>query len=817
MHVMVKVLKFGGSSVANAKNIQRVLRIISGVSRKNGTVIVVVSALGGVTDALTHIAGLAARQDDTYKKKLRSVVRQHNAVIDALISPRFRKSVTITATEKYAELQKELQGVFLIGDLSLRSLDSIMSVGEQLSALIICDAMKSRRIGCRFVDARGLIETDSNFGSANVNIQQTNKHLLNYFKGKQGRFIMGGFIASTEDGITTTLGRGGSDYTASLVGAALSASVVEIWTDVDGVLTADPRSVADAFPLPEISYEEASELAHFGAKVIHPKTMKPVRLKNIPIDIKNTFRPELEGTTISNHRFKRRFPITAISSLGNVCLLRMQFSNDKSIGELASRIFDTLSRSDIDVFLITQASHEQSLSVALDKKQAKRAKNAIEKSFALEIKVKQMPLVSVDENLSIVAIVGRQMKGVPGISGRLLSTLGDSGINVVAIAQGSSELNVSVVIESQNERRALQLVHETFFGEHAPVLHLFLMGTGLIGSTLLRQMEESNSPVRLCGLANSRHAIFSVPGVPLGQWKKKLTQGHAANTGDFISKMIDMHLPHRIFVDCTASEEVASTYAQILGAGIAVVTPNKKANSGPFSQFQALRTLARKRRVPFLYETNVGAGLPIIHTIQQLIASGDEVIKIEAVLSGTLSYIFNVFSDGSSSFSSIVRAAKAKGYTEPDPRDDMNGMDVARKLLILAREVGFAMEMKHVLIDELLPKRCFQVRAIDDFFTELETLDSVFEQRRSQARDAQKVLRFIARLDQKKARIGLEEIGQDHPFYQLTECDNTVSITTKRYRTTPLVIRGPGAGAAVTAGGVLADIMRIAELQLPPP
>jgi len=805
----MKILKFGGSSVANADNISKVIQIISDALNESSGLIVVVSALGGVTDNLMKIASLASSRNDEYKKVLDLLISQHNGAIKKLVDSNRRKATLKAAQIKYAELNDSLQGMYLLGELSPRALDKIMSFGEQLSAYIICEAIKAKKHRCQFVDSRTLIKTDDNFGSANVDIKKTYELLADYFQPQQKLSIMGGFIASDADEVTTTLGRGGSDYTASLVGAAINAEVIEIWTDVDGVMTADPSKVKEAFPLAQISYEEAGELAHFGAKVIHPKTMKPARLKNIPIDIKNTFNPQASGTRICKGRSDQNFQITGISSLGNIALLCVQSSNGKSIGEIAAKIFDIFSRRDIEVLLITQASHEHAISIAIHKKQAVKAKNAIEKVFALELKAKEMSPISVVENLSIVAIVGQRMKGVPGISGKLFNTLGINKVNLVAIAQGSSELNVSAVISSDDEPKALQAIHRAFFGAEKAVINLFVIGTGLVGSTLLKQIKDSQVPMRICGLANSKGACFNTDGIPLKLKDKKLAGAAPISAGEFAQQMIQLNLPHSVFVDCTSSEEIVAVYESILKAGISIVTPNKKANSAALKLYRKLHNLAKENNARFLYETNVGAGLPVIHTLQNLVASGDEVIKIEGVLSGTLSYIFNVFSLGNKKFSEVVREAKQKGYTEPDPREDLNGKDVARKLLILAREIGLALELKQVQVEPLLPAKCFSAKSVDAFFAALEKFDQDFENRKKQIAKQHKVLRYIAVLEKGKASVTLQEISQNHPFYHLSGSDNIIAISTKRYNNTPLVIKGPGAGAEVTAGGVLADIVSI--------
>lgn len=807
MFNIMKVLKFGGSSVANAENIKKVIDIIQNSIKKDKQSIVVVSALGGVTDNLINLAHLASKGDRTYRKLMKEIFEQHDFVVRKLVSKKIQSLILVKIKEKYDELSDALRGIYLLGELSARSLDKIISYGEQLSSYIICEAIRDKGIDCNFVDARELIKTDDNFGSAQVDIEKTCKLLSGYFKKYNGLSIMGGFISSSTDGITTTLGRGGSDYTASLVGAALDAHIIEIWTDVDGVLTADPRKVPHAFLLAQISYEEAGELAHFGAKVIHPKTMKPARFKGIPIDIKNTFNPTAPGTRICKDTLKQNFAIRAISSLSNVSLLHIQSNNGRVIGEIAAKIFHSLSRSDVEILLITQASHEQSLSIAVPEDQVQRAKEGIEREFELELQAKYISPISIKNKLSIVAIVGRHMQGVPGISGKLFSTLGKSDINVVAIAQGSSELNISIVIDSQDEKKALGEIHKAFFETQDNSIHVFLVGTGLIGSTLLRQIKESKLPVRLCGISNSQRMIINESGILLQDWETSLGGGQQNDLSDFISNMINLNLPHTVFVDCTASEDAVSFYENILKSGVAIVTPNKKANSNSLLKYKRLKQLSKERYTPFFYETNVGAALPIIRTIQDLVASGDQIIKIEAILSGTLSYIFNTFSRANKAFSSIVREAQENGYTEPDPRDDLNGKDFARKMLILGREIGMPMELSNVHVETLLSDECMQAESITEFYNKLKEMDSIFKRQRDKVQACNKVLRYIGVLEKDKSKIMLKEVDSTSPFYSLEGSDNLISITTKRYCTTPLVIRGPGAGAEVTAGGVLADII----------
>ncbi len=803
----MKILKFGGSSVANSENVQKVLAIIAEAAKSRQDLIIVVSALGGVTDNLIKAAGLAAQRRPAYRVIYKKICAQHSQVIKQLISTKVRPKVLAQTRQKYRELSAALEGIWLLQELSPRSLDTVMSFGEQLSAYIIGQAISGHGRACRFVDAREFIKTDHNFGNANVDLAKTYQLAAKYFKSRARLSIMGGFIASSHDGLTTTLGRGGSDYSAALMGAALNTEEIQIWTDVDGVLTADPRMVKNAFPLLKISYEEAGELAHFGAKVIHPKTMKPARRRGIPIHIKNTFNPLAAGTIINNDQADHDFPVKGISSLDRVCLVRIQSTNGKSIGEIATKLFDALARAAIEILLTTQASHEQSISIVVNNKDALVAKSAIEKAFVLELKTKEMQPIRIEGDLSIVAIIGQQMKGVPGISGRFFSTLGDNNINIVAIAQGSSELNISAVIASKDEAKALQVIHQMFFGPNASIINLFMVGTGLVGSTLLKQIPKSLAPIKIIGLANSQRMLLNETGIPTQNWQTKLTRAKPLQLQKFVGQILELNLPNSVFVDCTASQEIVPEYNKLLASGVAIITPNKKAASGPLVNYRKLNELASNNQTKFIYDTNVGAGLPVLSTLRGLVASGDQIVKVEVVASGTLSYIFNTFSTSSAPFSQIVLEAKAKGYTEPDPRDDLNGLDVARKILIIARESGQSLELKQVKVKPFLPAKCFGVRSVSQFFDELAKNDALMQKQKLAAQKNGLVLRFMATLEGSRATVVLQAVGPEHPFYNLSGSDNIVSITTARYNLTPLVIKGPGAGAQVTAGGVLANIL----------
>ncbi|HNP49662.1 MAG TPA: bifunctional aspartate kinase/homoserine dehydrogenase I [Bacteroidia bacterium] len=628
---------------------------------------------------------------------------------------------------------------------------------------------------------------------------------------------MTGFVASTEKKEMTTLGRGGSDYTAAIFGAALDATEIQIWTDVDGVMTADPRKVKKAFCVPTMTYEEAMEMSHFGAKVIHPPTIQPALEKGIPLWIKNTFRPETRGTLISTVSKDYDFMIKGISSIDDIALLTLQGSGMVGVAGISARLFGALSLAKVNVILITQGSSEHTISFAVKPVDADIASKAIEDAFALEIKARLIEKVRVEEKLSIVAVIGENMRNTPGASGRLFQALGKNGISVVATAQGSSELNISVVIQKENLDKALNSLHQAFFLSDVKTLSVYLVGCGLIGSTLLKQIEKHKQHLRkarsleisVVGIANSKKMIFQQDGIELSKYQDLLNSSDEKMDMElFIRRMREYNLPQSIFVDCTSSEDVVTNYESVLENSISIVTPNKIANSGKLSTYRKLREVARQKNVRFFYETNVGAGLPVINTLTDLLTSGDKILRIEAVLSGTLSFIFNSFTSVTQ-FTSIVKEAMKRGYTEPDPRIDLSGKDVARKLLILARETGLEIEMKDIQIEQILPLSCQKAKSVPDFLKELEKNNSVFAKRRDQALKNKKVLRFIASLEKGNAKISLQEVDANHPFYNLSGSDNIISFTTERYHDRPLVVKGPGAGAEVTAAGVFAEIITV--------
>ncbi len=813
---MMKVLKFGGSSVATPQRLKSIVEIVK-PRLAHEKMCVVFSAFGGVTDALIQMSDLALNGQVSYKEELSKLEQRHLDAIRALLSLQKQSSVLAQVKITINDLDDVLHGVFLVRERTPRSLDYIMSFGERLSAYIISEVFKDAAIDAEFLDAREVVRTDDHFGYARVDFERTTELIRQRFSKSSSVQVMTGFIGAAASGETTTLGRSGSDYTAAIVAGALGAESLEIWTDVDGMMTADPRKVKKAFTVKEMTYEEAMELSHFGAKVIFPATMQPAMVNQIPIWIKNTFNPAHSGTRISRHANGFSLMIKGISSMGNISLLNVQGSGMMGVVGVSMRLFAALAREKINVILISQASSEHSICFATDSAFASQAKAVIDKEFYYEILNRDMNAVAIENDCAIVAIVGENMKHNPGTSGRMFGALGKNGVNVRAIAQGSSELNISAVIEHAYVGKALNALHEAFFLSDRKVLNVFLVGTGLIGKELLRMMQAQFSQlaqghrleINVVAIANSRKMLFDENGIAwLAAVERMLHEGEEMRLDQFVSKMVQLNLPNSVFVDCTSSEAVAGAYAEILNANISIVTPNKKANSGTWADYQLLRQAVRKRGVKFLYETNVGAGLPVINTLNDLLISGDKVVRIEAVLSGTLNFIFSSF-DEETKFSEIVTQAKEKGFTEPDPRDDLNGMDVARKALILSREAGYSFELSEVSVENLVPASLRQESSIQQFLDSLSRYDHEFEALRKAAADQNKKLRYIAVVENGKARVGLARVAADHPFFTLSGSDNTILLTTERYHERPMVISGPGAGATVTAAGVFADIIRI--------
>jgi aspartokinase/homoserine dehydrogenase 1 len=810
----MKIIKFGGSSIANPDTIKRVFSIIQD-KLQHQEVAIVFSAFGGVTESLLKIAQLAREGQHEYRDLLQGLEEKHLSMVRQLIAVHNQSTVMTFVKVRFKELEDLFHGIFLIKENSARTLDYVASFGERLSAFILSESLQGQGVKTHFLDAREVIQTNDRFGQARVDFEVTNAKINEFFQQHDGVKIITGFIASTAKGETTTLGRSGSDYTAAIFAAALNAQDLEIWTDVSGVLTSDPKLVYTAFTIPQLSYNEAMELSHFGAKVIFPATMQPAMKKSIPIYIKNTFAPENSGTLI-NGEVSHGALIKGISSMSNISIVTVQGAGLMDGVGASSRVFKALAEAKVNILLISQASSEHSICLAIKTQEAHAAKEAVEKEFYYEIKSGEMDQVGLLHGLATVAVVGENMKSNPGASGRMFRALGRNNINVAAIAQGSSELNISAVIPQADLQKALNALHEAFFLSETKVLHVFLVGTGLIGQALIKMIAtqqrklrgESELDIQIHGLANSRFMAFHEDGFDLKN-PHQLTQADSKmDLEKFIHTMEEMNFSNSVFVDCTASQEVADAYARILEAKVAIVTPNKKANSGSMHQYKALKKLAKKRGVKFLYETNVAAGLPVINTLQDLMLSGDRVIRIQAVLSGSMNFIFSELENGAP-FSEVVRVAKDKGYTEPDPRDDLSGMDVARKILILGREAEQELEFDSITIQSMVPEDCRETASVDEFFQKLKGHDIEFANLLAEASAKGEKLRFMATLENGKATVGLNSLPLAHPFSGLQGSDNMILLTTERYLDRPMIIRGPGAGADVTAAGVFADVIRI--------
>jgi len=813
----MKVLKFGGTSVGSPESIRQVVKIIVRQQQQDQDLLVVVSAFAGVTNQLIDLADLAAQGNKHYRSLLADIKTKHTDFATQLIPADQKRELTDYLKPVFKELVEVSHGIFLLRELTPRSVDLIMSFGERLSAFIINAYAQTTGLQSDFVDARSLLVTNDEFGRATIDFQRSTKNIRQFWQAASGLKIITGFIAATEKGITTTLGRGGSDLSASIFGAALQAQEVQIWTDVNGVMSADPHKVPQAFPLATLSYEEAMELSHFGARIIHPPTIQPVLERNIPVRILNTFEPDFKGTLIQKEPQPTGFYAKGITSIDNIALLTIKGSGMVGVTGISARLFSALAQAKINVILISQASSEHSICVAVSPENAELAKANIEKEFALEIKVHMVDRVMIEKDLSVIAIVGEHMRHKPGISGRLFNALGEKAINVVAIAQGSSELNISVVVGRNDETRALKTVHEAFFARRS-VLSLMIMGVGRIGSALINQikanyqtlLDQQQLELRVVGLANSKKMLIQPDGIDLTGWQTQLANSQTKTDMQVLIQEIRvMNLNNCVLVDCTASAVLSNHYGAIMQTGTSLVAANKIATTGSYDYYQQLHRIAQQHKVHFLYETNVGAGLPILSTLRDLMQSGDRIIKIEAVLSGTLSYIFNSF-QGDRRFSAVVQEAMDRGYTEPDPRVDLKGLDVSRKLLILVREIGKRIELSDIGVDQLLPEECREAEGVEAFFQSLAKYDPEFEKLKQKAEKQASILRYIAIYEAGQARIVLRQVDSGHPFYNLKSSDNIVAFTTSRYKETPLVIRGAGAGADVTAAGVMADIFKIA-------
>ncbi|WP_046758002.1 bifunctional aspartate kinase/homoserine dehydrogenase I [Kordia jejudonensis] len=814
----MNILKFGGTSVANAQNISQVIDIVSKASADK-KIAVVVSAFGNTTNMLLKTAELAAVKDEHYKSLLLEIENRHMQVVKDLI-PVTDQSAIISHTKRLLNYVETLyEGCFLLRELTPKTLATIASFGELLSSYIISEVMKFRKLDSIYKDSRELIITSESYENAQVDMKITAKNCADFFeKNTHQVVILPGFIAATENGETTTLGRGGSDYTAAIIAASVQASELQIWTDVSGMYTSNPRIVKQATPIPHISYQEAMELSHFGAKVIYPPTIQPVLEKEIPILVKNTFKPEEEGTRITKHTNGKQQPVKGISYIENISLLTLQGSGMIGIPGFSKRLFETLLAQKINIILITQASSEHSICIGINDKEASKAKMAIDKTFAYEISSGKVNPILVEQQLAILALVGENMKNHQGLSGKMFSTLGKNNVNIRAIAQGASEKNISAVINSEDAKKALNVLHEEFFEEKIKQLNLFVIGVGNVGERFLAQLHKQNEflldqlklNIRVVGISNSRKMVFDADGINLDSWKNTLSKGNNASLEDFHETVKSLNLRNSICIDITASETVSNTYKHYLRNNIAVITCNKIACASQYENYQNLKRISRKYNAPFLFETNVGAGLPIIDTLKNLIASGDRVHKIQAVLSGSLNFVFNNFST-ENTFREIVIKAQEEGYTEPDPKIDLSGVDVARKILILARESGYIMELEDIQNNSFLPEESLATENNDDFYDSLKTYEAHFQEILKEANDKDCRLKYVATFEDGKAKVGLQHIPSDHPFYNLEGSDNIVLFYTDRYVAQPLLVKGAGAGAEVTASGIFADVIRIGK------
>ena len=806
-------MKFGGTSVGSVDSIQKVKQI---VESEKDSVIVVVSALGGITDQLIRTATMATRGDIAYEAEFDGMVRRHDEMIQQVIPSGNKKR---TLEKKIHALLDELrdiyQGLYLLKDISSNMEDTVVSYGERLSSLIVGALIE----GAEVFDSRSFMKTERKHNKHLLASEVSEQLIRDTFNELPKVSVVPGFISSDKfTGRVTNLGRGGSDYTAAVIAAVLDASVLEIWTDVDGFMTADPKVISGAYAIEELSYVEAMELCNFGAKVVYPPTIYPAFHKNIPILIKNTFNPTAQGTIIRKKLMDNTKTIKGISSINNTALINVQGLGMVGVIGVNHRIFRTLAQNGISVFFVSQASSENSTSIGVRNEDAELACAMLNAEFAKEIAMGEINNVTAEIGLATVAIVGENMKHTPGIAGKLFGTLGRNGINVIACAQGVSETNISFVIDASLLRKTLNVIHDSFFLSEYQVLNLFICGVGTVGSSLIEQirgqrerlMQERGLKLNVVGIISGHYAVFNREGIDLDNFREELIAGGESNMKRLKEEVIGMNIFNSVFVDCTASEEVASLYQDFLNHNISVVAANKVAASSQYDNYKALKQTARRRGVKYLFETNVGAGLPIINTINDLINSGDKILRIEAVVSGTLNFIFNTISE-EIKLSDTIRLAKEKGYSEPDPRIDLSGKDVIRKLVILAREAGYPIEQDDVEKNLFIPQELFD-GSLEDFWDKVPSLDADFEERRKRLVTEGKRWRFVARLDEGRASVSLQEVNQWHPFYNLEGSNNIILLTTERYKEYPMMIQGYGAGASVTAAGVFADIMSIANI-----
>ncbi|MDP2540726.1 bifunctional aspartate kinase/homoserine dehydrogenase I [Tenacibaculum discolor] len=810
----MNVLKFGGSSVANPQNIEKVVQIIANASI-NSPLIVVVSAFGKTTNKLIASAEQAAQNNTNYLKNFKEVELVHFEVINKLVPENQQEEVKNHINSLFKQLKTLLEGCFLLNEITPKTLATISGFGELLSSYIIAN-IASKELDVVYKDSRELISTSNDFDKAQVDFKLTNSNCKAYFSTNKHQItLLPGFIARTKEGKSTTLGRGGSDYSAAIYAAAINAEELQIWTDVSGMYTANPHLVKQAFPIPHISYQEAMELSHFGAKVIYPPTIQPVLEKEIPIRIKNTFDPENAGTLISKITENGK-PVKGISHIENITLLTLEGSGMVGVSGISKRLFETLSLHNINVVLITQASSEHSICIGIYDEDAEKASLKINEAFAIEIERHKIDPIIVEQGLAIIALVGDKMRNHQGLSGQMFSSLGKNNVNIRAIAQGASEKNISAVINSSDAKKALNTLHEQFFEEKVKQLNLFVTGVGNVGERFLAQIhqqkkylkEQLKLNVRVVGVSNSKKMVFDESGISLKSWKEQLQNGEASSLDLFFQRIKALNLRNSVFIDNTANQQVSEVYERYLANNIGVVTCNKIACASELNNYKKLKHISHKYNTPFLFETNVGAGLPIIDTLKNLIASGDRVHKIQAVLSGSLNFVFNNFNENIS-FHDVVQQAQEQGYTEPDPKIDLSGVDVARKILILARESGYELELSDIENNAFLPEKSIKTTNNEDFYASLIEFESHFQQIYKEASNKNCRLKYVAEFNDGKASVGLQHIPFDHPFYNLEGSDNIVLFFTDRYPVNPLQIKGAGAGAEVTASGIFADVIRI--------
>jgi len=814
----MNVLKFGGSSVANSENIKKVITIITAAAKKQ-KVIVVVSAFGKTTNALIEGAHFAKNKNSNYKEIIQKLEKHHFDVVQELIPIQQQPAIIAHVKELFNQLETIYKGCYLLEELSSKTLATISSFGELLSAAIIAE-ISNLALNTNYKDSRDLIVASEMYLDAVVDFPATNKNITAYFKHNSAQVtLLPGFVARTAQGQTTTLGRGGSDYSAAIYAAALDAKELQIWTDVSGMYTSNPSIVKQAFAIPHISYHEAMELSHFGAKVIYPPTIQPVLQNEIPIVIKNTFQPKDIGTRITKDTHTNNQPVKGISYIENITLITLGGTGMVGMPGFSKRLFEVLSLHEINITLITQASSELSICIGVENKDADRAQKLIDSTFEYEIHQQKVRPVILEQDLCIIALVGDNMKNHQGLSGKMFSSLGKNNVNIRAIAQGASEKNISAVINKKDAKKALNTLHEQFFEEKIKQLNLFVTGVGNVGERFLAQIHQQKKylkqhlklSIKVVGISNSRKMFFDENGIDLENWKKQLDNGIPTSLSAFFEKVKNSNLRNSLFVDNTANQQVSEFYENYLSESIGVVTCNKIACASTLENYKKLKETARKYNAPFLFETNVGAGLPIIDTLKNLVASGDRVHKIQAVLSGSLNFVFNNY-NADNTFHDVVAQAQKEGYTEPDPKIDLSGIDVARKILILARESGYDLELENIENNAFLPENSLKTANNDAFYASLTENEAHFKKLFSEANAKNCRLKYVAAFENGNANVGLQQINPEHPFYNLEGSDNIVLFFTDRYPVNPLIIKGAGAGADVTASGIFADIIRIGNL-----